>query len=114
MKITKQEVKTKTIYNIEVTLRDFTDALETYLEVRKASVVYECAFKHLKVEDLGDEKLSNIKAYFKSFRSDDEVATKNYLIKFLGFDGVENYGFYDEKTKTIHMTVFSYGDKINK
>ena len=112
MKITKQEVKT--IYNIEVTLKDFTDALEVYSKDEIARIGYEGAFKHLKAEDLKCEKLSNIKAYFKSFRSDDEVATKKYLVKFLGFDGIVNYGLYKEKTNTISMTVFNYGDQINR
>ena len=112
MKITKQEVKT--IYSIEVTLRDFTDALEAYVKDRNSRIGYEGAFKHLKYDDLKDENLANIKACFKCFRSDDEVSTKNYLVRFLGFDGIENYGLYSEKTNTIHMTVFNYGDQINK
>ena len=112
MKITKQEVKT--IYTIKVTFEDFTGALEAYSKDATARVCYENAFKHLKTDNLQNEKLFNIESYFRHFRPDDEVVTKRYLVNYLGFDGIENYGFYDDKLNVIQMVVFNYGDQINK
>ena len=112
MKVTKQEVKT--IYTIEITLRDFIDALMAYSKDEFDRAIHKGAFKHLNANDVEDEKLANIKKYFKSFKNDDEVATKDYVVNFLGFDGVVNYGLYKEKTDTISMLVFNYGDQINK
>lgn len=35
------------------------------------------------------------------------------LAHYLGFDGWENAGYFDERIKCIRMTVFNYGDRLN-
>lgn len=112
MKITKQEVKT--IYEIEVTFEDYRDALEAYSKSEIAKAVHKDAFQFLDTKDFEKNKLADIRKYFESFHSKDEVATKRYIVEYLGFDGIENFGLYVDKTKTIHMIVFNYGDQINR
>lgn len=77
-------------------------------------MVHGDAFKFLDTENFGNNKLTDIKKYFESFCAKDETATKRYLAEYFGFDGIVNFGLYVEKTKTIRMTIFNYGDQINK
>lgn len=110
MTITSKEVKT--IYSIRFTFNDFTKAFDQYeKDPLKGVGEYANAFKGLTVHD----SLKDFENAFKKFtHSINHTHTINYIVKrFFKFDGVENYGFYDENKDNYRMSVYNYGDEIN-
>lgn len=106
MKITKKEVKT--IYEIEISFKD-------YCKIRtnaKTDVIAE-VMKAFENVNLDDTTMGTLKFDFEKL---DDVNTLKYIVRKLGFDGVENYGYHKEKFEGsgVHsMVVYNCGDDIN-
>ena len=106
MKITKKEVKT--IYEIEISFKDYT----TIRIDAKTDVIAE-VMKAFENVNLNDTTMGTLKFDFEKL---DDVHTLQYIVRKLGFDGIENYGYHKEKNEGfgIHrMVVYNYGDNIN-
>lgn len=91
MKIMKKEVKT--IYSIELSFKDYCE----FRTKARGNVVAEAmgAFAHanLDVETMGTLKNEFCNLQFKS----DGAKTLQYIVREIGFDGIENYGYHKEK-----------------
>lgn len=107
MRKTKMEVKT--IYNIEFDLTDFT---KIFMEA-KDDVTRINAFSKFNLED---DTMGNVKSCFNEICKllGNNAEDIRYIVRKLGFDGVENYGYYEERTKTYKLVVFNHGDDMNK
>lgn len=106
MKITKKEVKT--IYEIEISFKDYT----TIRVDAKTDVIAE-VMKAFENVNLNDTTMGTLKFDFEKL---DDVNTLKYIVRKLGFDGVENFGYHKEKNEGcgVHrMVVYNYGDDIN-
>ena len=102
MKITKSEVKT--IYTIDIQFKDFA---EIFNAAKSDDLKPEAAFKEF---DLNDTTLGNIVSCFKGLK---EAASIRYIVNKLGFDGVENYGYYNKRKGVYTMSVYDTGDAMN-
>lgn len=110
MKITEKEVRT--IYHIEISFKD-------YCELRskaKGNTIAELmgAFKDTNLEDstMGTLRKEFCNLEFKS----DSAQTLQYIVRELGFEGVENYGYHKDKGEGcgVHrMAVYNHGDDLN-
>ena len=106
MKITKKEVKT--IYDIEIQFKDFS---EIYAKA-KDDVMCEVMQAFTK-SDLSNTTMGNLKHEFEIL---DDVKTIQYIVRKLGFDSIENYGYFKKKPEgfgVYRMVVSNYGDDIN-
>lgn len=102
MKITKSEVKT--IYTIDIQFKDFAELFNT---AKSDEWKPESAFKEL---DLTDTTIGNIGSCFKGLK---ETSSIEYIVTKLGFDGVENYGYYNKRKSVYTMVVYDRGDMMN-
>ena len=102
MKITKSEVKT--IYTIDIQFKDFA---ELFNAAKSDEWKPESAFKEF---DLTDTTIGNIGSCFKGLK---EAASIEYIVSKLGFDGVENYGYYNKRKGVYTMVVYDRGDMMN-
>lgn len=102
-------MEVKTIYNIEFNLTDFT---KIFMEA-KDDVTRINAFDEFNLED---DTMENVKSCFNKICKvwGNNAKDIQYIVRKFGFDGVENYGYYEERTKTYKLVVFNYGDDINK
>ena len=83
MTITKQEVKT--VYTIELTFKDYADAREKALKDDfRLGAFEEC--------DMENETVGVIRNEFETLQFRKTTETLRYIVRLLGFDGVENYG----------------------
>lgn len=102
MKITKSEVKT--IYTIDIQFKDFA---EIFNAAKSDEWKSESVFKEF---DLTDTTIGNIGSCFKGLT---ETAYIEYIVSKLGFDGVENYGYYNNCKGVYTMVVYDIGDMMN-
>lgn len=108
MKTLKSSVKT--IYTIALTFHDF---LTVFVYASQDKTRYSEEFAHW---DLTDTTIGNIKKAWKDICHPwYEYKTKNiqYIVRKLGFDGIENYGYYDENKDLYILSVYDYGDCLN-
>lgn len=110
MKITGKEVKT--IYDIEINFKDYCE-LRSKAKGNTAAEVMG-AFEDTNLEDdtMGTLRKEFCNLQFKS----DSVKTLQYIVRELGFDGVENYGYHKDKGEGcgVHrMVVYNNGDDLN-
>lgn len=106
MKITGKEVKT--IYNIEIQFKDFADIYAA----AKNDVMCE-VMRAFPNSDLSDTTMGNLKHEFETL---DDTNTIQYIVRKLGFDSIENYGYFKKKSEgfgVYRMTVSNYGDDLN-
>lgn len=105
MKIRTQEVRT--IYHIAVSTDDYSAAKTKWAKDEFLHLKYPKAFNSTQVGRISslDEMKNNVTAHGDR---------AGLLAEFLGFDGWENAGYFNEKTHTIDMVVYNYGDMINK
>lgn len=106
MKIVKAEVKT--IYTLHVDFRDFVKVFTEAKEDPMCEIM--SAFDNV---DLDNTTLGYVS---KVFRSQWDAETTRYIVRQLGFDGVENYGCFIEKDEvpSYHLlVVYNNGDTMN-
>lgn len=121
MKTTKKEVRT--IYHIQLekfdVMQAFDKAYEEYkrIGVESFTIIYKEAFKEIINKDEEELKNVEIRRYAETiinhlWGNKEDSDTLSYVIKFLGFDGIENYGIYKEKCDARCMTVYMEGDTL--
>lgn len=107
MKITKQEVRTT--YSIEFDLSDFT---KIFINA-KEDVTRINAFASFNLED---DSMENIKKCFNKFDSMFRKGSSEdlqYIVRKLGFDGIEHYGMMKtlmNGKQVYRLTVYNYGE----
>lgn len=102
MKITSSEVKT--IYTIDIQFKDFS---EIFCAAKEDEWRHDSELGEF---DLNDTTLGNIRKCFESLR---EARSIQYIVRKLGFDGVENYGRYNKRKGVYTMSVYDNGDLLN-
>lgn len=102
MKITKAEIKT--MYTVDIAFKDFSDI---FCAAKEDEWRHNSEFGEF---DLTDTTIGNIRNCFKQLR---EVKTIQYIVRKLGFDGVENYGYYNDRKGVYTMVVYDSGDTLN-
>lgn len=109
MKITKKEVKT--IYSVELSFKDYCELRTKAKGSTIAEVMGAFADTNLDDETMGTLKNEFCNLQFKS----DSAKTLQYIVRELGFDGIENYGYHKEKVEGcgVHkMVVYNEGDEL--
>lgn len=102
MKITSKKVKT--IYNIDIQFKDFS---EIFGEAKADEWRPNDALTEF---DLTDTTIGNIRNCFEALRDAKGI---QYIVRKLGFDGVENYGYYNKRKGVYTMVVYDDGDTLN-
>lgn len=102
MKIVTTEVKT--LYTIDV---QFTDFSEIFSKAKTDELRPSKAFKEFNLEDTS---LGYVRDCFKALKED---ASIKYLVDRLGFDGIDNYGYYNKRKGVYTMRVYHRGDTLN-
>lgn len=116
MKILKSTVKT--IYSITLSFHDFLTIFlyASHDDFRKIEGVYEkqeCEFSNW---DLTNTTMGNIMKAWQEFCHpfyQYQARDIRYIVKLLGYDGVENYGYYDKNKKLYFLSVYNFGDSLN-
>lgn len=102
MKITESQVKT--IHTIDIEFKDFSDI---FVEANTDEWKPTEAFAEM---DLTNTTMGNLRTCFHQLK---ETATLKYIVSKLGFDGVENYGYYNKRKGVYTMVVYDRGDTLN-
>lgn len=107
MNITKQEIRT--IYSIEI---EFTDFTKIFMDAKDDVTRLSSEFKDF---DLEDTTVGNISKCFDRFNAmcrENQSKDLQYIVRKLGFDGIENYGYMKKRMdgkKVYRMSVYNYG-----
>lgn len=101
MKILKAEVKS--IYTIAVTADDYAKAKNNWCHGDTAAIKFPKAFDN---DNTGHMSVLEEMKHNHSAHGDRAACLASYL----GFDGWENAGYFDDGSNTLRMTVFNYGD----
>lgn len=102
MKITSTQVKT--VYHIDIQFSDFS---KIFVAAKSDEWRHDSEFGEF---NLQDTTVGNIRDCFKNLK---EVKSIQYLVRKLGFDGVENYGYYNDRKGVYTMSVYDEGDTVN-
>lgn len=118
MKVIKKEVKT--FYTIKIDVDDVNAAIEKAKEEYKRlgaetyELIYHEAFKALLSGNIEQGKEYQYKTLILEHVNGNSDLTNSlrYIVKFLGFDGVEHFGNYNARTITRDLTVYNNGDDM--
>ncbi len=101
-------IEVKTIYHIDIEFTDFDKIF------REAATDNWRSQSELQNFNLQDTTIGNIRSCFKSLDGTSEQDYKNlrYVVRKLGFDSIENYGFYDKNKDVYKMIVYNNGADI--
>jgi hypothetical protein len=113
--INKMEVKT--FYDITITPEDMKDILNAAKRSDPDIMKLKEAFQEydLSMDPTYDLCVSYLHTLWNVLGDKSTCTTRNYIVTdILGFDGIYNYGYYQEEREVATMVVFNYGDKLNK
>lgn len=115
MKTLKATVKT--VYNIELDIVDIAIILERFHKDkslgRTVTAVYPLAFEWLE-KTYAEVSESWAEAVAKNMQLNAHGDTYKLIAEYLGFDGYENSGYYNETKRIYRMVVYNNGDTINQ
>lgn len=112
MKITKQEVKT--IYDIEINFKEAWDLLVAFGKKQSHEVFYPNLVEHLKNKDCSVREVAKSLFEITICMAKWHSEMIQYFVKELGFDGIVNYGLFNESKRCYRCVVYNYGDCVNK
>lgn len=113
----KVTIEVKTIYDIRFDFHDFL----TIFEAAKSDPARIHEFENF---DLDNTTMGNIRKSYKSLaepsffltpeESRQQANNLQYIVRKLGFDGIENYGYMpkDDEREEYHMVVYNRGADI--
>ncbi len=110
---TKAEVRTIQSIRISVT------SIKPILLLVQQDHCKDIYWKTSKIDlsKINDMKFTDLKKAFISLwsigHSKEDIDTIEYIVRVLGFDGVENFGYYSDTTNCIHLVVYNNGDHLN-
>ena len=106
------QIKVKTIYDIEIEYSDFS---AIFVKAKK-DITRLGAFEEF---NLDDTTIGNIQKCFKALdahcfseRCKQACEDLQYVVRALGFDGIENYGYYDKDKNRYKLVVYNNGADI--
>lgn len=110
------ELKVKTVYTVRISPEDLVAIVQHMIEDSKLALVAAAqeAFNGVNLEEI-----SNRRAAARLLRklwdvSGQDLATIRFIVReILGFDGIENYGYFDEKACQVVVVAYHNGDRIN-
>lgn len=109
MTITRKEVKT--IYNIEVKFMECWDLLMKFKNKESNEIIYPKLAEALKKYDI--EVKSEAKIIIENSFAIWHSNLIEFITKELKFDGIVNYGSYNENKQALTCQVYNYGDYMN-
>lgn len=110
---TKAEVRTIQSIRISVT------SIKPILLLVQQDHCKDIYWKTSKIDlsKINDMNFTDLKKAFISLwsigHSKEDIDTIEYIVRVLGFDGVENFGYYSDTTNCIHLVVYNNGDHLN-
>lgn len=111
----KLETEVRTLYNIELDTADFANILERFHQDkehgRAITIVYPKAFDWVITSPEINEPFANI--VMRQMHGKAHGDTFQYIAEYLGFDGWDNGGYYNENKHVYRMTVYNKGDTLN-
>ena len=106
------QIKVKTIYDIEIEYSDFS---AIFVKAKK-DITRLGAFEEF---NLDDTTIGNIRKCFESLNTHcfsehckQSCEDLQYIVRALGFDGIENYGYYAKNKNAYKMVVYNNGADI--
>lgn len=102
MKIT--ETRVKTFYTLDLEFKDFS---KIFCEAKTDEWRHRSEMGEF---NLNDTTMGNIRDCFYNLQ---EPKTVEYIVRKLGFDGVENYGQYNSRKGVYTLVVYDNGDLLN-
>ena len=102
MKITSAEVKT--MYALEISYLDFANI---FIAAENSISRLDSEFADF---DLKNRTIGNIRHCFETLHKAEDI---QYIVRKLGFDGVSNYGYYNDRKDVYRMTAYNHGDTLN-
>lgn len=111
-KVTSKVVKT--FYDVEVSFMDLWSILvdSDFLNHSSYDVLYPNLYEVMKRKDINirENAVYIIQdSFLKKWRDD----ISKFLTDILGFDGLENVGFYREEKQCWRFRTYKYGDNLN-
>lgn len=118
--INKMEVKT--FYDITITPEDMKSILNAarrsdpdIMKLKEAFQGHDLSTEWEGMEPSYDLCVSYLQNLWNVLGDKSTCTTRNFIVTdILGFDGIYNYGYYQEEREVATMVVFNYGDKLNK
>lgn len=118
--INKMEVKT--FYDITITPENMKSILNAarrsdpdIMKLKEAFQGHDLSTEWEGMEPSYDLCVSYLHTLWNVLGDKSTCTTRNFIVTdILGFDGIYNYGYYQEERKVATMVVFNYGDKLNK
>lgn len=109
-------MEVKTVYAIALTTEDLENILTEVLQHDRGVMKALDAFQQFDLTSLTPSRSSTTKLRELWAPGSNRAATNtiNYIVhEVLGYDGVENYGYYEKNTGEIRMVVYNKGDRVN-
>ena len=110
MKVTSKEVRT--IYSIKVSATDFYEVKVAWFADEVLRISYPKAFSFCASETAALEN----QCLEKTIREMQELSASGdrarLIAKHFGFDGFENAGYFNKRTRTLDMVVYNHGDDM--
>lgn len=109
----KYTIEVKTTYHIGIQIKDFA---KIFAEAKSDPSRLSSEFSEF---DLGDTTIGNLDRCFKSLwqpywsaASEQRCRDLQYIVRKLGFDGIENYGCFSQDGRVYKMVVYNRGADI--
>lgn len=110
-------LEVKTIYNIEITPMDMEGILEEVLKGDWSLMATMEAFTNYDMNKMEPTRACCAQLLSELWAVNGDrstTTTRSYIVReILGFDGIDNYGFYNPITETATMVVYKRGDRAN-
>lgn len=103
--------ETKTFYNIRFTSSEFAAIAQHYLNSTDKHK-YPRAFENNELTE--DIKITVLDEFFKEMGITGNGDLFRLIAEYFGFDGWQNAGYYNRNKNCYCMTVYDYGDTLNK
>ena len=105
MKIVTTEVKTT--YTIDLQFKDFA---EIFSKAKSDPGRLDAEFSEF---NLDDTSLGYMRDCFQKLNSNKNPKSIEYIVRKLGFAGIENYGLFNKRKGVYTLRVYDRGDTLN-
>lgn len=111
------KMKVRTICTIQISPKDLAAIVQIVVnDPKKALAAEVCgAFKGINLKKVGNciPAADRVLRTIWDTTCQDTNTTHFIVCEVLGFDGVENYGYFSEAAGSVIMTAFCNGDRLN-
>ena len=109
-------MEVKTFYDIVITPEDMEGIYNAARRYDQDQMKIEAAFQEydLSMDPTYDLCVSYLQTLWHVLGDKSTCTTRDFIVtRILGFDGIYNYGYYDENREAATMVVYKYGDQLN-